>query len=211
MNRMLAVTVVLVLAVVIIGTSYVMIDRDRDDGGRIVYSDGMYDGDEVEAGDGTVADCQFYRDGFAFVGWNTRSDGTGTIYAPGDPLDTGQGTMVLYAQWDPAMGVVMWTPGAKELLGDVMMITDDGKLVADSGTVVPEGHATFALDRGALQWERTEDGVFIANGPENSFSVKLSFTGAVIYESCNIGDDGDPMWTVNVGGPFSITVLCEDL
>lgn len=209
MNRILAVSAVLVLAVVVIGASYVMVDRD--DGGRILYSDGMYDGDRVEAGDGIVADCQFDRDGFAFVGWNTRIDGTGTNYVPGDPLDTGKGTMILYAQWDPVMGTVMWTPGAKELLGDVMMITDDGELVADSGTVVPEGHATFSLNRGALQWERAEDGAFIAAGPENSFSVKLNFTGAVIYEDCSIGEDGDPVWTVNVGGQFSITVLCEDL
>lgn len=33
-----------------------------------------------------------------FVGWNTKPDGSGTAYLPGDPLYI-QGNMVLFAQW----------------------------------------------------------------------------------------------------------------
>ena len=54
--------------------------------------------------------CAFARDGFAFAGWNTAPDGTGTSFAPGasvsDLAEPGY-QVVLYAQWhklpdDPA-------------------------------------------------------------------------------------------------------------
>ena len=37
--------------------------------------------------------------GKAFCGWNTKADGTGTAYQPGDAVTLTQKTTVLYAQW----------------------------------------------------------------------------------------------------------------
>lgn len=38
-----------------------------------------------------------------FVGWNTRKDGKGKMYRPGDPIFM-YGTTTLYAQWKVATG-----------------------------------------------------------------------------------------------------------
>jgi len=39
------------------------------------------------------------KSGYAFAGWNTRADGTGTEYQPGDSAVMGTQNVVLYAQW----------------------------------------------------------------------------------------------------------------
>ena len=39
------------------------------------------------------------RDGYTFKNWNTKSDGTGTTYKPGD-LYTSNASVTLYAQWE---------------------------------------------------------------------------------------------------------------
>lgn len=47
----------------------------------------------------------FTRNGYAFTGWNTATDGSGTSYADGDDYTvtpaTGDATVTLYAQWAP--------------------------------------------------------------------------------------------------------------
>ena len=49
----------------------------------------------------------FTRTGYAFTGWNTASDGSGTSYADGADYTvtpaTGDATVTLYAQWAPSM------------------------------------------------------------------------------------------------------------
>lgn len=42
------------------------------------------------------------REGYAFTGWNTRSDGSGTVYADEAQITAGQNdaSIVLYAQWE---------------------------------------------------------------------------------------------------------------
>ncbi len=41
------------------------------------------------------------KDGFKFIGWNTKPDGSGTAYMPGDSY-TANATLNLYAQWEEA-------------------------------------------------------------------------------------------------------------
>lgn len=63
---------------------------------------GSYTAPDINAGDtDTVlspADTGISRDGYTFTVWNTRADGSGTDYAPGDSI-TLNGDATLYAQW----------------------------------------------------------------------------------------------------------------
>ncbi len=59
----------------------------------------------------TVLDNAFTRQGYTFTGWNTKADGTGDDYAPGDNLENmdGEGELIatsitLYAQWAEGEG-----------------------------------------------------------------------------------------------------------
>ena len=49
----------------------------------------------------TVDANSFVRENYTFLGWNTRSDGTGIAFAPGDALylTSDNNTALLYAQW----------------------------------------------------------------------------------------------------------------
>ena len=46
----------------------------------------------------TVPECGFTRNGYAFTGWNTKANGSGTAYAPYTDV-TLSADMTLYAQW----------------------------------------------------------------------------------------------------------------
>lgn len=49
------------------------------------------------------------REGYNFVGWNTRPDGTGTSYQPGDSFTTPEGNLTLYAQWEENNNpIIIW-------------------------------------------------------------------------------------------------------
>ena len=45
-----------------------------------------------------VPECAFTREGYAFTGWNTNANGSGTFYEAGSTL-TSNGHIMLYAQW----------------------------------------------------------------------------------------------------------------
>lgn len=46
----------------------------------------------------------FTRDGYEFIGWNTKSDGSGVTYQPGGQYQLSAGADVLYAQWRELTG-----------------------------------------------------------------------------------------------------------
>lgn len=64
---------------------------------------------------------QFEKDGCTFIGWNTKSDGTGTTYAAGSRVinltDEPGGKIELYARWKD-------TSEVQETMGDALDIVD---------------------------------------------------------------------------------------
>jgi uncharacterized repeat protein (TIGR02543 family) len=54
-----------------------------------------YDGEVTVLGSGSLT-----RTGYAFAGWNTLANGTGTSYAAGGTFNMPAGNVSLYAQWD---------------------------------------------------------------------------------------------------------------
>lgn len=80
-----------------------------------VTGDEIFLGYDANGGKGSVAAVYGYnatttatiaagtplsRAGYAFAGWNTKADGTGTPYAPGASYTFGPENLMLYAQWD---------------------------------------------------------------------------------------------------------------
>ncbi len=60
---------------------------------------GTYSSSDYYCVDGsTVSTNKFTNSGKTFVSWNTKADGTGTAYKPGDTIEY-YGYTVLYAQW----------------------------------------------------------------------------------------------------------------
>lgn len=64
---------------------------------------GKFDGPDVAAGEGakvcTLSQTGIAHSGYTFTGWNTKTDGRGTSYAPGDTVVL-NGDITFYAQWE---------------------------------------------------------------------------------------------------------------
>ena len=54
----------------------------------------------------TVNGNPFYKEGYVFLGWNTREDGSGEDYAPGVTLSMPSQDVHLYAQWDKSGSIL---------------------------------------------------------------------------------------------------------
>jgi uncharacterized repeat protein (TIGR02543 family) len=100
----------------------------------------------------TVAANTFTRSGFAFNGWNTAADGTGTAYAAGDTIILSS-SATLHAQWLATTANVSYeenggstVPDGTFVFGEVLTLpanptragyTFDGWSETDGGTAVP--------------------------------------------------------------------------
>jgi len=47
-----------------------------------------------------VEECTYAKTGYSFNGWNTKEDGSGTSYKPGDEISNPKSNIILYAQWN---------------------------------------------------------------------------------------------------------------
>ena len=67
---------------------------------------------KIKAGEEvTLLAPNFSRNGYGFVGWNTKADGTGTLYGPNETINQmPSGGLTLYAMWlEAEQGVTMQT------------------------------------------------------------------------------------------------------
>lgn len=80
----------------------------------------------------------FSRPGYGFAGWNTKENGTGTNYGPGETIETGDLSalgLTLYARWvQPLTDMQNWSGCSSINIGDVIGLRDlrDGNVYAVS-------------------------------------------------------------------------------
>ena len=65
----------------------------------------------------------FVRDGYTFIGWNTKANGTGTSYADGEVVND-LGDITLYAQWRALMTVSFNANGGTGTMDDLIILWD---------------------------------------------------------------------------------------
>lgn len=68
---------------------------------------------------GTLRKNDFVREGYTFVGWNTKRDGSGTSYPDQynkvrNLTSSDGGTITLYAQWEKKLGMETITVVSEE-------------------------------------------------------------------------------------------------
>ena len=72
------------------------------------YGNVPIDNNKYETGQAATASANtgnLRMAGFAFVCWNTRADGTGVDYKPGDTITMGNADLILHAKWGKAYSV----------------------------------------------------------------------------------------------------------
>lgn len=68
-----------------------------------------------------VSECLYSYKGHEFIGWNTKADGSGDAYSPGDEMLIGKENIRLYAQWREVWRNVTWVD---DLTGEVIYEED---------------------------------------------------------------------------------------
>ena len=78
-----------------ISTTDKTITYDKSDGENIPVDNGKY----KEGDTATISDQIPTKPGYTFEGWNTKPDGSGADYKPGDKLTIGKENVTLYPKW----------------------------------------------------------------------------------------------------------------
>ena len=147
------------------------------------------------------------RSNYNFVNWNTRADGSGTSYSPGQnyPPDQNGGTVTLYAQWVDA------TPPTVKV--------DEGSLLqcADSYLVNGEQHHADTYLRETIRASDSESGIrsiwFKIRADYYGFRYETTEYTSTLPISYNVGKDhADKYWievnvTNNAGIPSGTKIF----
>jgi uncharacterized repeat protein (TIGR02543 family) len=93
------------------------------------------------------------KEGYVFAGWNTKQDGTGTTYQPGDTFIMGKEDVNLYAQWKeiPVTGINLNQTSMSLAVGETKSLT---------ATVTPDNAANKEVS-----WKSDDTAIAtVANG-----------------------------------------------
>ena len=130
----------------------------------------------------TLSDKIPTRDDYSFVEWNTRFDGSGTTYHPGETVTIGEGSfeiigdITLYAIWtDGCAGATICYDGNG---ADEGVMEDQ---TGERGTVATLNSPNFSrAGYGFAGWNTKADGTGTSYGPQQRFAVPKS-GGTILY------------------------------
>lgn len=147
----------------------------------------------------------FTRDNYTFTGWNTEADGSGTAYAPGDPIRNEDAktyfaaspykTFRLYAMWERAPYKVTYDSNLSTYDSSTMYLMATGDAPVDStayptsapyGTATVLGYGTLAAKDLESSYPYTQYKVVGWTKEKNNKSA--SFAGTVYHEGDSLGE-----------------------
>jgi len=133
-------------------TRYTVVYDPNGGNGSLFLSGGTGDSHTVL----TVESVRFSRAGYTFTGWNTRADGDGTAYAPGDTLAV-TGSITLYAQWGEEAAEQLYTVTYDPNGGSGTAPTESPKT---AGEIFAAATNTFTAPEGLRfrEWNTQRDG-----------------------------------------------------
>ena len=130
---------------------------------------------ERHRGDGlALTKNSFTRDGYAFVGWNTRPGGRGKKYKDEDKADLtdrAEKTVTLYAQWERAYTIHYDPNGGSGDMGDQLRYENDGRTLSKVG--FGNQHRAFE------QWNTRPDGKGTSYADESGADIPAEPGGTV--------------------------------
>ena len=138
----------------------------------------------------------FTRDGYSFIGWNTKANGSGKTYADQlkvEDLAEANGQIILYAQWykGSAINLASLTESYTAKDGDVLTgsLAVPVKIsIADKATVTLLGVAIYGINEESYGWAgitcEGDCGIVLADGSENIVTAfYMSYSGIYVPEN----------------------------
>ena len=123
------------------------------------------------------------KTGFAFGGWNTESDGTGTDYSAGDNFNITAST-TLYAKWNFVVtdGIFDFVEAATagEDYGSEISTTTDGNHYETANATWKAGNVTMVTSGKYRWWGNAKDLRFYSNTPKSSFTLSVPSGNVIV-------------------------------
>ena len=168
-----------------------------------------------------LAGNSFQKTGYTFTGWNTRSDGSGSVYGERETVSnltaTAGGTVYLYAQWRANTYFVRFVAnGGEGTMTDQTFTYAKGQTL--SSNLFTKGGYTFTgwcTVPGGVGGTTYPDGAYVNNLTEvNNSIVSLyaqwagrAFT--VTFDSNGGGSPNPPSKKVNYDAPYGVLASCS--
>ena len=192
-TKTVAIAIVAVVVVIAAAGAVVVMNGENQvgviyDGNGGVTSDGK---SSSLITDHTVQKCTFTKDGSKFVSWNTKADGTGKTYVPGDSISyPDNGNVKLYAQWttDVTKRITSYSPSYSVATGDsalkdgIALYIGETKLSLTTAYFAPLTDNTIIMIsyiEGCTDWAFDEiNGYFTFNYNDHAYTLKISITNS---------------------------------
>lgn len=218
MNTKAVAGIVVVVVVIAAIAAFFVLNNNDDDQNKgfvgVVYdgNGGTYDGStSYRLTSTTVQNNAFTNNNYSFVSWNTKADGTGTSYKPGDTISYPEhGYVTLYAQWSTEKvysiseySEIIGTP----VMGNVALYLDGYRLTVGSASQQVSGNEIIMIQSTdkCTDWtwnEEQERFDFKIDGA--SYFLKITVTGA--ENATGFMSNGIPCYGFTVVGNVGITV-----
>ena len=150
-------------------------------------------------------------EGHTFTGWNTKADGTGTTYQPGNTFNITE-TTTLYAQWETVAseaydvwvgGVQVTEQNASDVLGDgTVSYNDEDKTLKLNGANITAVSSVPDWGNAAIV-SYDELKIVLAEGSENNITLNGDkfFTGMIA-----MSENGSTPKNITVSGKGSLDI-----
>jgi len=152
---------------------------------------------DANGGEGSMADinrtygdkqplpeCGFTKTGYTFVGWNTKADGSGSAYQPGDKYNlvaTDGKVVTLYAQWAANQYTVSFDANGGEAAADITVTYDSAYGTLPTTTRVGYTFKGWSLNGETVTAETivktAEDHTLVAVWEANTYTVSFDANG----------------------------------
>lgn len=125
----------------------------------------------VQAGESyTVSACNFTKEDYFFISWNTKADGTGTSYAAYERIAKVTSNLTLYAQWEKGVVLSFNANGGTGTMDSI---------VVQKGQSHSVPHTTFThtnLNLGFAVWNTSADGTGTSYGVSENITLSSDLT-----------------------------------
>ena len=203
MNSKVVIAIVAVVIVAVAGIAFFAMSSNN---GGDAPSDGiLYDGNGGKLSDGkttytqhstSVDTCSFQKDGYHWVVWNTKADGSGTDY---NENSVAPAKTTLYAQWSNA-NTIFGTDGGIGYVSIFVADSNGGKEVnIDHGYAELPSKAVFIikpLSGVTLKIYVDGKGVIAEKSDKKNYIEYITGTAGIVFENGSIKDDGSAVFEV---------------
>lgn len=153
---------------------------------------------------------RFYREGYTFICWNTKANGGGDAFFPGDTLNYGDKAYPLYAQW-----------GKNAVSKYAVSVTLEGKifhhnaqdLYLSSGEILKNGsilktEETITCLVGTDWKYYSGDDTFVGILDDVVLTLEIELSGGVSDVKYSLNKNGQPQVKFDVDGQVEVRNVC---